>query len=196
MNDPQIRDMLLNTFLKKYRTSDNSLILAEVGIMNGNSIVDLAVFSSFYNQAFEIKSSEDSLSRLPKQLQDYIQVFDYITVITQPSHLDEVQRICPKFIGILVVYNDWTMEYVQKPTASPVVNKKKLIKVLWRDEVYAFLKEKGIKGHSGSSNAKVKKVACEIATFQEIRQLVFKTLKSRIDWKKEFRLNHDVEKVK
>ena len=187
MNDPQIRDMLLNTFLKKYQSNENSLILEEVGIMHGNSIVDLAVFSPFFNQAFEIKSAQDSLTRLPKQLQDYIQVFDYITVITQPSHLEDIKRICPKFIGILVVYNDWDMEYVQKPTASPVVNKKKLIQVLWRDEVYSFLKAKGIKGHSGSSNAKVKKIACDNATVQEIRQLVFKTLKNRPEWKSEFR---------
>ena len=187
MNDPQIREMLLNTFLKKYRSNEHSLILEEVGILNGNSIVDFAVFSPYFNQAFEIKSAQDSLTRLPKQLQDYIQVFDYTTVITQPSHLEHVQRICPKFIGIMVVYNDGDMEYVQKPTASPVINKKKLLKILWRDEVYKFLKSKGIKGHSGSTNAKIKKVACEIATIQEIRQLIFTTLKNRPDWKMEFR---------
>jgi hypothetical protein len=187
MNDPQIREMLLNTFLKKYQANRQALILEEVGVMHGNSIVDLAVFSPVYNQAFEIKSADDSLDRLPKQLKDYIQVFDYTTVITQPSHLEHVKIICPKFVGILVVYNDWDMEYVQKPTASPVVNKKKLIQVLWREEVYEFLKSKGIKGHSGSSNAKVKKVACENFSLQEIRQLVFNTLKTRPDWKKEFK---------
>jgi hypothetical protein len=187
MNDPQIREMLLSTFLKKYKSSEGALILEEVGVMYGSSIVDLAVFSPFFNQAFEIKSANDSLFRLPKQLQDYIQVFDYVTVITQPSHLADIQRICPKFVGILVVYNDWDMEYVQKPTASPVINKKKLIQFLWRDEVYAYLKEKGIKGHSGSSNAKIKKIACDNSTIQEIRQLVFKTLKNRVEWKKEFR---------
>lgn len=187
MNDPQIREMLLNTFLKKYHQSTNALILEEVGVLQGNSIVDLAVFSPVFNQAFEIKSAEDKLDRLPKQLKDYIQVFDYTTVITQPSHLEAVKRIVPAFVGILVVYNDWDMEYVQKPTASPVVNKKKLIKVLWRDEVYEYLKSKGIKGHSGSSNAKIKKIACDNSTDQEIRQLVFTTLKNRTDWKREFR---------
>lgn len=184
MNDPQIRLMLLETFLKKYQSNDNCLILEEVGIMYGSAIVDLVVFSKIYNQAFEIKSAEDSLSRLPMQLKHYIQVFDYITIITQPSHLEEVKTICPKFCGILVVYNDWDMEYVQKPVANPFIRKEKLIQVLWRDEVYKFLKEKGIKGLSTASNAKVKKAACQLLSLSEIRALVFDTLKNRTDWKK------------
>lgn len=183
MNDPEIREMLKSTFLKKYTSSNHSLILEEVGIMNGSSIVDLTVFSKVFNQAFEIKSAQDSLERLPQQLRNYIQVFDYVTVITQPSHYDQVDLICPKFVGILLVYNDWDMEYVQKPTASPFVNRKKLIKLLWRDEVYKFLKAKGFKGLSTASNAQVKKIACANFSLSEIRELVFTTLQNRSNWK-------------
>jgi hypothetical protein len=190
MNDPQIREMLSNTFLKKYKSNDHCLILEEVGVMHGSAIVDLAVFSKVYNQAFEIKSADDSLSRLPIQLKHYIQVFDYITVITQPSHLEEVNLICPKFVGILVVYNDWDMEYVQKPTANGLVLAKKLIQVLWRDEVYKFLKSKGFKGLSSASNAKIKKIATDNFSLNEIRQLVFETLKTRPNWKTGLNINN------
>lgn len=145
MNDPEIRELLIKKYLTKYQNTDNCLILEEVGIMHGSSIVDLTVISKFYNQAFEIKSAQDSLTRLPKQLKDYLQVFDYITIISQPSHLDEILGIAPHFVGIILVYDNGDLEYLRKPTANPFLRKEKLIQLLWRDEVYAFLREKGHK---------------------------------------------------
>lgn len=184
MNDPEIRELLIKKYLTKYQNTDNCLILEEVGIMHGSSIVDLTVISKFYNQAFEIKSAQDSLTRLPKQLKDYLQVFDYITIISQPSHLDEILGIAPHFVGIILVYDNGDLEYLRKPTANPFLRKEKLIQLLWRDEVYAFLREKGHKKISHLSNAKVKKMACSLYDIKEIRELVFNVLKKRVDWKK------------
>lgn len=187
MNDPEIRELLLQKFLTKYQNAENCLIFEEVGVMYGESIVDLAIISKVFNQAFEIKSAQDSMSRLPKQLKDYLQVFDYITVVSQPSHLDEILGIAPHFVGIMMVYDNGDIEYLRKPTANPFIRKNKLIQLLWRDEVYRFLRTKGHKGMSSLSNAKIKKLACDTYSLGEIRELVFETLKNRADWKVRFK---------
>lgn len=187
MNDPEIREVLLKKFVDKYKNADSCLILEEVGIMHGSSIVDLTVISKFYNQAFEIKSAQDSLTRLPKQLKDYIQVFDYITIISQPSHLEEIKGIAPHFVGIMLAYDNGDLEYVRQPTANSFVRKEKLIQLLWRDEVYKILRENGHKKISHLSNAKVKKLACSTYDIKAIREMVFNVLKSRSDWKKSFK---------
>ncbi len=183
MNDPEIREVIKKQFLQKYKNPDFSIVLEEVGILNGSSIIDIAVFSKAYNLGFEIKSAKDSLVRLPKQLVDYLQVFDYLTVITQPSHLDDVLSLVPSFVGIILVYDNGTFDYVRNPTFNSSLKKEKLIKLLWRDEVYSFLRANNFKNISKLSNAKVKKMACDNFSLQAIRELVFNTLKNRTNWK-------------
>ena len=186
MNDPEIRRILINHFHKKYPSQDNSLVLEEVGILHGSTIADIALFSKVFNHAFEIKSSQDTLKRLESQLKDYVQVFDYISVVTQPSHLDELLLFLPPFVGIILAYDNGILELKRSPVSSPFVQMKKLIHLLWRDEIYRFLKSQGKKGLSTASYAQVRK---ELLNFpiKDIRELVFKSLKERQNWKKDFR---------
>lgn len=182
MNDPQIRQLLTKQFLGKYKNPDFSLVLEEMGILHGSSIVDICVISKIYNHAFEIKSADDSLTRLPSQLKDYIQVFDYITIITQPSHLNALLPLLPPFIGIILTYDNNHLEHYRMATANTNVKMKKLVHLLWKKEIYDFLRTKGHKGISSFSYAKLRKLL-ESYNDKEIRELVFNTLKERKNWK-------------
>lgn len=186
MNDPEIRQILIKHFHQKYPNQDNSLVLEEVGILHGSTITDIALFSKVFNHAFEIKSSQDNLKRLESQLKDYVQVFDYISIVTQPSHLDELLCFLPPFVGIILAYDNGHLELKRSPVSSPYLQMKKLVHLLWKDEIYQFLKSQGKKGFSTASYAKLRKELLNYSD-KEIRELIFKSLKERQNWKKDFR---------
>ena len=183
MNDPEIRASLINNYFQKFK-SENCLLLEELAVIHGSSIADIVLISKIFNQAFEIKSAQDTLSRLEKQINDYTQVFDYVTVITQASHLDDVERLIPAFVGIFIIYDDESFEYVRKPSASPFIKKQQLIKLLWKDEIYKFLRSKGYSKISQLKISKLEKMCCENFSLKEIKELLFDSFKNRKDWKK------------
>jgi hypothetical protein len=74
MNDPYIRERFKNQYLDKFNR-ENCLIFDELGIMQGSSIVDLALLTPSFFQAFEIKSGEDTLTRLPGQITKCLIIF-------------------------------------------------------------------------------------------------------------------------
>jgi len=182
MNDPEIRKSLVKSYFKKFK-SENCLLLEELAVLNGSSIADIVLISKIFNQAFEIKSARDSLSRLEKQINDYLQVFDYVTVITQASHYDDVERIVPSFVGIFLIYDDESFDYVRKAAASPYLKKEKMVKLLWKNEIYSFLRSKGYSKISHLRISKLEKILCENFSLNEIKSILFEGFKSRSNWK-------------
>lgn len=182
MNDPEIRKIALDSILNKYSTAA-TLTLEEVGILFGESIVDIAVFSSTMNHAFEIKSAVDSLTRLNDQMRKYSMVFDYITIITQPSHYDKIELYAPKYVGIILVYDDGVIEKKRSPIANPLIQNSKLIQILWKEELYSYLKSNGHKGLSKLTKSKLRKYFLENYDGPEIKKIIFETLKKRVGWK-------------
>jgi hypothetical protein len=74
---------------------------ADFLVINGNT------------KSFEIKSRLDNLSRVPKQISDYGDVFEYNTLVIDSIHLDCVTKLVPEHYGIWffekgkkVVYRD------------------------------------------------------------------------------------------
>ena len=53
--------------------------------------------------AYEIKSERDSLSRLKKQLDNYMKVFAQTNVIVGENHLEDVLTSIPSEVGVLVL---------------------------------------------------------------------------------------------
>ena len=80
----------LNTshMLTEFRVGNNK---ADVIILNGASTV------------YEIKSEYDNFNRLQNQIQSYLEIFDYINVITSISQVKKLSSILPDKVGILVL---------------------------------------------------------------------------------------------
>lgn len=74
-------------------------------IMYGTSrrMVDLLAIIDNRTIAFEIKSSSDTLTRLPEQINEYKKVFDEINVVSVTSHLAGIKRIITPSIGLFTV---------------------------------------------------------------------------------------------
>lgn len=74
-------------------------------IMYGTSrkMVDLLAIFDNRTIAFEIKSSMDTLTRLPEQINEYKKVFDEINVVSATSHLTGIKRIISPSIGLFSI---------------------------------------------------------------------------------------------
>lgn len=182
MNDPEMRMVLQKSFLARYERS-KVLILEEMGILSGESIVDLAVLSPIFLQAIEIKSAVDSLTRLPRQVELYTQVFDYISIATQPGHLEDILPLIPSFFGVILITDNHIIETYRAPTFNPLTKKRSQVKLLWKEEVYSVLRAKGVKGISKLNRNKLWKLLAEMVSPQELKQIIYDTLKARQNWK-------------
>ncbi len=92
----------LNTsqMLTEFRVAKNK---ADVVILNGTTTV------------YEIKSQYDSFARLGKQIESYLEIFDYINVITSPSQAEKLVTILPEKAGILVLTDRNTISTIREP---------------------------------------------------------------------------------
>lgn len=150
MKANEIRYLLQKHYINT--KNDNSIhIWKELQICNGRSFVDLAVLSNSLN-AFEIKSDCDTLSRLPRQIESYNRVFDYIIIVTGEAHLKKVKNIVPAFWGI------WTLTVVDGKITRNVIRKEdkntekdafSIAQLLWKEEILDLLKRHTL--HKGMS---------------------------------------------
>lgn len=112
-NDGKVRDINIRlAFMKrnlKFFEQDGMEFCNEYGI-NSTNVVDLAGFDFKKNifYGFEIKSEQDNIDRLYKQLNSYITFFNFVYVITYENHLAEVLEIIDSHkqfdkVGVMVV---------------------------------------------------------------------------------------------
>lgn len=188
MNDPYIRERFKNQELDRFNR-ENCLLFDELGVMQGSSIVDLAVITPTYFQAFEIKSAEDTLTRLPNQIQKYNLVFDYISIIVEEQHYFKAKNLIPPFWGIVIarrVRDVVSFEHVRRPVYNSLTTADAISQLLWKDEVYEVLKNQKIKGISKLNRKKLWKVLVENFSKEQIKTLVFEAMKKRQKWKISF----------
>lgn len=75
--------------------------------------------------AFELKSEADSLRRLREQLNEYVQVFDYVWVVCIPKELSNVREIASRKVGILV-FEDGEVHFARKASQFKRLSRLKL----------------------------------------------------------------------
>lgn len=74
--DSDIRSLLFQNFQQtdEYMSYDDTVVISEMDVCAGVSGADIVVINGKMH-GYEIKSAQDSLSRLPQQMQSYNQVF-------------------------------------------------------------------------------------------------------------------------
>lgn len=181
MRDFEIRNLLKNTKLKKYLVDNNSLVIDEWNIPTTNSRVDVAVVNGKFH-GFEIKGSQDSLSRLSNQIKGYSSVFDFITVVTEQTHLDKILELIPDFVGIMVCKKG-KIQTFRKPSQNSKITTFQLAMLLWRDELIWLLKELNIPYKSKERNW----LLCERLNNEinpaQMSEIVRTIVKERKNWK-------------
>lgn len=123
-----IKRVLIKYLHKKFPTAT---VISEFKI--GNTIVDVALFTPNKIYFYEIKSSQDSFTRLDKQLDDYLSIADYTFVVLDITKVKKYLKVgYSKKVGI-IEFSDNIIRYLKKPIF--VRRKVPLISLLWSAEL-------------------------------------------------------------
>lgn len=186
--DKDIRELLIEKIccFKEFHSDPSTVLISEMDICSGVSRVDMAVINGRLH-GFEIKSEQDTLDRLPSQIESYNKVFEKMTIIVGENHLEKVLEIVPSW---------WEVYYVHKQKKGAKLKRKRqgkinkniddisLLQLLWKEELINLLKQNGItKGTKSKNRIALGKMVTNCADRACIHDYVKCQLKTRIDWR-------------
>ncbi len=110
-NEYYFKNTLFNQLVKHYGL-ENSVVLDEFKI--GGSIADF-VFLNGEARVYEIKTAFDDLSKLKKQVSDYMQFANKVYMVTSPNHENlAVKLLKDSQVGIIILDNNNSFQEVKK----------------------------------------------------------------------------------
>ena len=186
--DFEIRQSLNGSYLKKYRDDDNSLVLDELGLMQGLCRIDIAVINGIIH-GFEIKSDVDTLERLPTQIKVYNQVLDKTTLIVGENHLDKAEELVPCWWGIKVVKSTKQKSLQIKNHRIEANNKDvsafALVQLLWKNEAIQILQNNTATSAKDLRKPKdqLYRILSETIPLKTLKNIIRVTLKQRKGWR-------------
>lgn len=97
--DGDIRAALRSRLAQRHASDQGAFVVEELPIARGGSRVDLAVINGRL-EGYEIKSSKDTLDRLPRQAELYSASLERMTLVAASKHLAEAMDIIPKWWAV------------------------------------------------------------------------------------------------
>ncbi|MBW2623773.1 MAG: sce7726 family protein, partial [Deltaproteobacteria bacterium] len=149
MNDSDIRAVLLTNFGQEYGNDPNTMIVEELGLCQGEARVDVAVINGSIH-GFEIKSDQDTLKRLPGQMNIYNRSLDFVTLVVGGRHLTKSLEIIPKWWGVICVQQrnkKLIMDDIRPHKANPSPDPEAIVQLIWRNEALEVLRRRNL--HKG-----------------------------------------------
>ena len=108
--------------------------------------IDIAVVNGIMH-GYEIKSDQDTLQRLPAQINIFSSVFDRVTLVVGKSHLYDSINIIPDWWGITVakvnLENIVTFNIIREEEDNEGQDRISVARLLWRDEALKILQAAG-----------------------------------------------------
>ena len=142
-----IRTAIKARLCRRHAGDDNAFIVEELPVGRGDSRVDVAVING-HIEGIEIKSSLDTLDRLPRQVDRFGRAIEKMTLIVASNHLEEAAQIVPNWWTILQVQrgpNDGiSFQRIQRGKRNPGTSIDGYLKLLRRDELVALLRLYGL----------------------------------------------------
>jgi hypothetical protein len=186
MKDSDIRQVVLSDLGREYEGDPDTVIIEELGLCQGEARVDIAVVDGSIH-GFEIKSDQDTLTRLPGQVEIYSRSLNRVTLVVGSRHLDQALRVIPKWWGVIVAKEksgQMRFKTRRKGESNRCLDPSAVVQLLWRDEAFEALKERGL--HRGLANRPrsiLWKKLTEHLSIEELAALVRNILKSRENWR-------------
>lgn len=149
--------------------------------------IDIAVISD-HLFGYELKSDLDTLTRLPRQMDVFGDVFHYCTLVVTSRHLAKARQILRRGWGLAVVDRtaDASLMYrqIRAPKEIKTVRKVALVELLWRDETLRALDSLGL---ADGYRTKAKHVLWERLAanveLDDLRKIVTASLTARQGWR-------------
>lgn len=185
LDDLAIRAVLDSRLHRRYGSDPDVTIRHELGVESGNRRIDVAVLNG-HLAGWEIKSDEDTLSRLPAQAESFGRVMDYLTLVTTDKYLHQCGTILPEWWGLTeAIQGPCGVRLVVRraPRINRLTDPFSLAQLLWRDEVMDELRVRGeSRGLSTKSRYFVWERLANTLPKKELRAVVLRRLKQRQVW--------------
>ena len=186
-NDITIRSALKKLLTNRHAQDEKVRIIEELGVQHGSARVDIAVVNGIMH-GYEIKSDQDTLQRLPRQMDVFNSVFDKITLVVGKNHLYRAINIVPEWWGIMVAKSNNNGSVIFNLIRGEEFNKNQdsvsIAKLLWREEALRILEKNKVANgfYSKPRDFIYKKLASVLdqeALSEEVREKLF----LRADWR-------------
>jgi len=186
-NDITIRSALKKLLTNRHAQDEKVRIIEELGVQHGTARVDIAVVNGIMH-GYEIKSDQDTLRRLPRQMEVFNSVFDKITLVVGKNHLYKAINIVPEWWGIMVAKSNNNGSVIFNLIRGEEFNKNQdsvsIAKLLWREEALRILEKNKVADgfYSKPRDFIYKKLASVLdqeALSEEVREKLF----LRADWR-------------
>jgi hypothetical protein len=176
VNDVEIRRMLHAAL--RAEAKPGRIVLDELGILQGTVRADV-VAVDYLLRGFEIKSANDSRTRLARQVAGYNRVFDRATLVTEAGHLRGALPTIPDWWGVFVATPEG-LEVCRAPERNPEVEPRAVVELLWAEDVIGLLEQRhAARGYRGKPRRVLWDRLCEVYSGGEIRGVVRDVLRAR-----------------
>ncbi len=187
MRDREIRCNLRQQLFAAYGGDPSTRIIDELGICSGLARADMAVVNGEL-KGFEIKSERDSLDRLPSQTHLYGKVFDTMTVVLGPRHLNKVEAASPGWWGIVVADTSeagvFEWQLIRPEANNSGQDPLSVAQLLWREEALEVLCSSGLaKGLRKRPRKYLWEALASNFCLSDLRSIVRTQLKLRKNWR-------------
>src|ERR1700730_4661552 len=187
MRDPEIRGAVMNILLAPFFFDPDTLIVEELGLRHGAGRIDIAVINGECH-GYEVKSDQDTLRRLPRQVGIYDSVLDRVTLVVTGHHVAQATEMVPDWWGIILAEGQLDGEInfktIRSGTKNSSVSAIAVAKLLWRDEALQLLAELGaIEGMRSKPRRKIYSRIIDLIDLPRLQESVRNQLKSRKDWR-------------
>jgi hypothetical protein len=170
--DSDIRRALHSKKLRAYKTAPNTIVVDELGLAHARVRIDVAVINGCVH-GFEIKSSLDTLQRLPTQIALYSQCLEKLTLVCAPRHVDAAERLTPDWCGIMLAEKGprgaVTFETLRRTGTNKDIDAVQLAHLLWKSEALSLLSRFN-SNHKMEKRAR-REIYHELAALMTISQL-------------------------
>lgn len=149
----KLHKLLNDTILKNYKGEEvlkyklfqhyinKKNLIAAFEIKVNNSRVDFLTING-YTTSFEIKSELDNLSKLSKQMADYMLAFEYNYLVIDERHIEKANNLLPDSYG-LWSYKKGKYKKLKKAVLNDKINSEVQLGLLTKRELINTFPEKG-----------------------------------------------------
>ena len=182
-----IRAALTRRKREHHASGSNVLFIDELGLMHARSRVDLAVFNGHLH-GYEIKSANDTLDRLPRQLYHYERALQKLSLVVASGHLRKASALLPSWCGLLEVVEGprggLTFVSHQRATLNPDLDPFVMAHLLWRREAQALLIERGASAADvNAPRARLYRMLTNELSLRELVPSIKAAMASRTGWR-------------
>lgn len=140
--DRDIRTALRIRFATRHGADENAVVVEELPVAGGAARLDMAVINGRI-EGIEIKSSRDTLDRLPRQAALYGPALDRAVLVLAPEHLDEAVGLIPDWWSVfsaeMGARGAVRLGRVRQGKVNPARCARAFLDLLERDEVVGLL---------------------------------------------------------